>query len=173
MASRRWTNERRTTKSMSNDKTIHGWLVVDWKEESHRTRKNKPGASELGTNELLAELEVNVSVPDVEVPTLAVNIDVPEPQVFAATLEALDDDELPDWSDVANEQVHQERLAFKNAANAQEFGNVVDQVTTRVLMEVNSRPDPANVREYVERVARETLQEEDDREGAVETEAGP
>lgn len=163
---------------MSNDKTISGWIVVDWKQETHRTRKSKPSASELGTNELLAKLAIDVSVPDVDVPTLAVDIDVPEPQVYAATLEALDDDDLPDWSDVANDKVHQDRLALKGAENAQEFGNVVDQITARVLMEVNSRPDPANVREYVERVATETLEADDgdgdgEREGVAEVNRGP
>jgi hypothetical protein len=85
------------------EKTITGWLVVDWKGETHRTRKSKPSASELGANELLAELRVNVTVPEVETPTLAVNIDVPKPQVEAAELDALDEDELPDWTDEGDE----------------------------------------------------------------------
>ena len=65
------------------EKTIKGWIVIDWKEGTHRTRKSKPGS--LGTNELLAKL-------------------VPEPQVHAATLEALDDEELPDWTDTAKDR---------------------------------------------------------------------
>lgn len=60
------------------EKTIDGWLVVDWKQGTHRTRQSKPKQSELGSTELLAELSVHVTVPEVDIPTLAVEIDVPE-----------------------------------------------------------------------------------------------
>jgi len=47
------------------EKTIKGWIVIDWKEGTHRTRKSKPGS--LGTNELLAKLSIDVEIPDVDV----------------------------------------------------------------------------------------------------------
>lgn len=134
---------------MSNTKTIGGWLVVDWRDETHRTRKNKPSSTELGTNELLAELQVDVTVPDVEVPTLAVEIDVPEPQVHAATLEALDDEDLPDWTDTANEVVNDHATAIQDTTSQQESRELVDQLTTRTLVNVSTRPDPQKVRKYV------------------------
>jgi hypothetical protein len=136
------------------DKNIGGWLVVNWKNEDHRTRKNKPSAGELGTNELVAELAIDVTVPEVEVPTLAVEIDVPEPQVYAATLEAIDDEDLPDWSDVANHKVEAEAVAFEGAENAPEWESAVDRATVSTLRETPGRPDVENVREYVDRVAR-------------------
>jgi len=147
---------------MSKSKTISGWLVVDWKTGKTRTRKSKPSASELGTNELVAKLNVDVTVPEVDVPTLAVEIDVPEPQVYAATLEALDDEDLPDWSNVANRMVDDNRVAFQQAGNATDFEESVYETTARVLVEANGRPDPSNVRDYVDRMARQI------REGADE-----
>lgn len=139
------------------DKKITGWLIVDWKDETHRTRQSKPSRSELGTNELVAEVAIDVTVPEVEVPTLAVEIDVPEPQVYAATLEALSDEDLPDWSGVANDKVETNRVEFEHAENAPDWERAVDTATVGTLREATGRPDVENVREYVDRVARETF----------------
>lgn len=137
---------------MTQEKTITGWLVVDWKKEQHRTRKSKPSATDLGSNELLAELKVNVSVPDVDVPTLAVDIDVPEPQVFAATMEALDDEDLPDWTDAANDVVNDHADAIQDVTSQAEQRDLVDTLTTRTLLSVNTRPEPDQVRRYVDQM---------------------
>lgn len=126
------------------DKTIGGWLVVDWRAGSHRTRKSKPSASELGNNELLAKLSIDVHVPEVEIPELAVAIDVPEPHVRAATLEALDDEQLPGWTDLANDL-----LSSTPPEDPEEREREIDRVTLETLSESNTRPDPDAVREYV------------------------
>ena len=141
------------------DKNITGWLIVDWKDGSHRTRQSKPSKGELRANELTAKLSVDVSVPEVEVPTLAVEIDVPEPQVYAATLEALDNEDLPDWSDVANDKVEGNRVAFEQADNAPEWKQAVDETTVDTLREAQGRPDVDNVREYVERTAQRIVED--------------
>lgn len=136
---------------MATDKTIGGWLVVDWRKGQHRTRKSKPKASELGKNELLARLKINVTIPEVEVSTLAVDIDVPEPHVQSAILEALSDEELPDWTDVVAEQV--EAFGGVDAAKT-EWPNSRDIITGRSLVEMNVRPDPQKVQDYVDAVLR-------------------
>lgn len=138
------------------EKTIDGWLVVDWKQGTTRTHQTKPGASEIGTNELLAELRVDVTVPDIEVPTLAVEIDVPEPQVYSATLDALDDEDLPDWSNVAAEVVA-DREAEIASSSADGLPYLIDQMTARVLLNVNTRPAPETVREHVSRLVENLL----------------
>lgn len=130
------------------EKTIDGWLVIDWKTGQHRTRQSKPKHSELGSNELLAELRVNVSVPEVDVPTLAVDIDVPEPQVHAATLEALGDEELPDWTDAVHDVVAEREADIRDADRAA-LPDLVDVLTSRALLSVNTRPNPEHVNEYV------------------------
>lgn len=149
------------------DKTIDGWLVVDWKKEKTRTRKSKPSASELGTNELLAKLNIDVSVPEVDVPTLALEIDVPEPQVFAATLEAIDDEDLPDWSEAAIESIDAARQSFEDADSHAEFQNVVDSVVVRTLQSTPGRPDVETVRDFVVRTAND-LDDDGRIEGVVE-----
>lgn len=131
------------------DKTITGWLVVDWRNESHRTRKSKPGATDLGANEVLAKLDVKVTIPEVDVPTLGVAVDVPEPQVHAATLEALDDEAMPDWTDAAAEIVAEHDQRIWEAAPGAETERLVDELTTAVLVAVKTRPPAERVREYV------------------------
>jgi hypothetical protein len=138
---------------MSKSKTITGWLVVDWKSGAHRTRKSKPSSSELGTNELVAKLNVDVTVPEVEVPTLAVEIDVPEPQVYAATLDALDEDEMPDWSEAAIEAVDESIDAFEDADSHAEFLTVVDTAVVRTLKKSPGRPDVETVHDFIVDVA--------------------
>jgi len=141
------------------DKKITGWLIVDWKDGSHRTRQSKPSKGEPTANELTAKLSVDVSVPEVEVPTLAVEIDVPEPQVYAATLEALDNEDLPDWSDAANDKVEGNRVAFEQADSAPEWKQAVDETTVDTLRVAQGRPDVDNVREYVERTAHRIVED--------------
>lgn len=142
---------------MSREKTITGWLVIDWKSGSHRTRKSKPDS--LGTNELLAKLSVDVEIPDVDVPELALQIDVPEPQVHAATLEALDEDDLPDWTDEAARVVDKHSDRLQATDNKLEVQDLVDMLTGQVLLEIETRPNPKNVRQYIERLTRQIREE--------------
>jgi hypothetical protein len=133
---------------MSDDKTITAWLIIGWRDGSHRTRQSKPTGSELGTNELLTKVEVDVSVPDVDVPTLAAKIDVPEPRVYAATMDALDDDDLPDWTDTANDQITQDEVAIDQADDG-DLDRIVDSIVARTLMHAPGRPDPDIIQDYV------------------------
>jgi hypothetical protein len=137
---------------------------VDWKHGSHRTRKSKPDS--LGTNELLAKLSIDLTLPEVDVPELALQIDVPEPQVHAATLEALDEDELPDWSDTAHGIVTNHEDRIRDCDDALEAQNLVDQLTARALFEVQRRPDPKTVRHHVQQLVKRLYdgQEVDDGE---------
>lgn len=128
------------------DKKVTGWLIVDWKKGSHRTRKSKPKATELGNHELLAKLSIDVNVPEIEVPELAVSIDVPEPHVHAATLEALDEEQLPGWTDIANELIPSDPPVDFEA-----YQNELNRIALRTLKESSTRPNPSDVREYVDK----------------------
>lgn len=144
-------------------KSIDGWLVIDWRNESHRTRKSKPSASDLGANEVYAKLSVDVTIPEVDVPTLSVDVDVPEPQVYAATLDAIDDDELPDWSAFANDVVAEyvDEIRAVDEPSGQELTELADRLTAKVLIDVETRPDPESVRSYVGDVVREVRDGDD------------
>ena len=47
---------------MSDNKTINGYLRVDWKSEQITGRKTKPNASDLAANEILVPIEINVTI---------------------------------------------------------------------------------------------------------------
>ena len=144
---------------MPREKTITGWLVIDWKTGSHRTRKSKPDS--LGTNELLAKLSVDVEIPEVDVPELALKIDVPEPQVHAATIEALDEDELPDWTDTAAEVLQNHEDELRAAEDRPARQDIVDQLTTRTLVNASTRPAPDQVRQYIRRLTQQMVEVDD------------
>lgn len=146
----------------TNTKTIDGWLVVDWRDGSHRTRQSKPKSSELASNELLARLKVNVEVPDVDVPTLAVDINVPEPQVYAATLDALDDDELPDWTDAAIEVISDREADVHDAYPSggegfERWEDLMASLTLTAVRNAPGRPNVERVREFVDEVSTQLL----------------
>lgn len=84
-------------------KEIKGYLIVNWKDESHRSRKSRPNASELGANEVVVELDLSVDVPEVETETLAAEIEVPPAKIHTATLDALGSDDLPAWTETATD----------------------------------------------------------------------
>ena len=162
---------------MTETKTIAGWLIVDWKQGSHRTRQSEPSAAELGANELLADLKVNVTVPEVDVPTLAVDIDVPEPQVYAATLDALDEDDLPDWTDAATDVVTARRDDIQAAAPTGEdqvghWDDLLGSLTLQAVQDAPGRPEVNRVREYVDRLARRVLEGHDPADPATEATGG-
>lgn len=131
------------------DKKITGWLVVDWKNETHRTRKSKPKATDLGANEVLAELNVEVHVPEVEVPTLGVTVDVPEPQAYGAELSALDAEDRPDWSDTADELLATRKAEIRRTDLGEPTRRLVNALTAEVLSAVASRPPVEQVQEHV------------------------
>jgi len=132
-----------------SDKQITGWLVIDWKNETHRTRKSKPKATDLGANEVLAELNVEIHIPEVEVPTLDVAVDVPEPQVYGAELEALEPEEMPDWSEAADELLEGRVDQIRTAEPGEATLEHVNVITTETLVAVDSRPPAEQVRDYV------------------------
>jgi len=130
------------------DKTITAWLIIDWRDGSHRTRQSKPKTSELATNELMTKVEIDVSVPDVDVPTLSAKIDVPEPRVYAATMDALDDDDLPDWTDTANDVIDSEMIAIEQASSG-DLDRIVESMVAQTLMQSPGRPEPELVQDYI------------------------
>lgn len=134
---------------MSKTKSYKQWLVLDWKDGSSRTRKSKPNSGDLATNELLAQLDVTVEVPEIEVPTLAVEIDVPEPQVYQATMDALDDEDLPDWTESANTVIAGNRERVATADEYQRRQRIVNELTTAALADAPGRPPVKQVREYI------------------------
>jgi hypothetical protein len=141
------------------NKTIDGWLVIDWKNETHRTRKSKPSASELGANELVAELDIDVTIPEVETATLPLQVEVPEPQVQSAELSALSAEELPDWTAVADERLADRDDDLEATEQAHEIASIVKKVVAETLLDAPGRPDPERVEEYVHQAVMADVEE--------------
>lgn len=135
-------------------KTITGYAIVDWKKGDVRSRKTKPTLSELGNNELLANLRFDVHVPEIDIPTLAAEIDVPEPMVYSATLEALDDRELPDYAKTADGVITEVADELLDA-EPDELEGLVSSIVVQTLRETRGRPRVELVEEYVTDVVEE------------------
>lgn len=142
------------------EKTIEAYLIVDWRKGNVRARKTEPALSDLGTNELKADVEIDVHVPDVDVPTLSLEIDVPEPRIYAATIEALDDEDLPEWAELAIEKVEMNSGRFLDADENHEWAEAVDVTAMQVMTEAPGRPDPERVREFVSATGHDIIAED-------------
>lgn len=135
---------------MSDDvktKTIEGWLVFNWKDGSHRTRKSPPDST--GTYEIATPLEITVEIPEIDVPELAAKVQVPQPQVQTAVVESIDDEAFPDWSDVAEAELEAHVGAIQQAAGLEEVDAIVERLTTRVLLAYDGLVEAENVRDFL------------------------
>jgi len=67
----------------SDTRTYGGYLIIDWREantsDAIRFRKTEP--SNPAPHEIAIPVSVNVTVPDVEVPSIEADVDVPAPEV--------------------------------------------------------------------------------------------
>lgn len=124
------------------ERQIENWLVINWDSGSTRTRKSEPEAGDLGPQEIGTRLQLNVTIPEIDVPTLEADIEVPAPKVEATELEDVDADDVPSWKDVAMDVVE------KNA-DAELNDEDINRLTITVLDETSERPPVATVREYV------------------------
>ncbi|GAB7011755.1 hypothetical protein JCM18549_00260 [Halolamina salina] len=131
----------------AREETIENWLVINWREGTTRTRKSKPDAAKLGTHELATSLTLNVTIPDVDVPELVADVEVPQPRVEASELSDLETEDSPDWMDVADEIVdeHPETDPFDE----------IDQLVVAVLEDTPGRPDVEEVKRYLQQQLRE------------------
>ncbi len=138
---------RPMTDGGAREETIQNWLVINWREGTTRTRKSKPDASKLGTHELTTSLTLNVTIPDVDVPELVADVEVPQPRVEASELSDLEAEDSPDWMDLADEIVdeHPEADPFDE----------VDQLVVAVLEDAPGKPDVKEVKRYLQQQLRE------------------
>lgn len=126
-----------------SDKTITYWLVFDWKKEDVRARKTKPKRSELGTNELLVEGELVVSKPEIEVPKLAAELNIPASRIRRVVAEGMETDtEFPDWFETVDE-------VFDNHPDLVDERQV-DALVGKVMIEDPGHPDPVDVHDEIQ-----------------------
>lgn len=129
------------------EKTLEYYLVINWKDEQIRALKTRP--DRLGAYELVGELTVDITVPDVDIPDLALELEVPQPKLHEAVIRAVDEEDLPDWSDAATTVINRHADILDEAGVTDDL---VDVLTTRTLLEATGRPDAREVRAYVEQL---------------------
>lgn len=135
----------------TREESIENWLILNWKEGTTRTRKSEPDQRKLGTHEIATRLKIDVVIPKVEVPELAARVEVPGPQVETAVLDDVDEADLPDWKDVADE-VFSDAID-PNPTDAELRGHV-DAMVVETLQDAPGRPDVSDVRSYLSRKAK-------------------
>lgn len=132
----------------TREESIENWLILNWKEGTTRTRKSEPDQRKLGTHEIATRLKIDVVIPKVDVPELAARVEVPGPQVETAVLDDVDEADLPDWKDVADDVF--EDAVDPNPTEA-ELRGYVDAMVVETLQDAPGRPDVSDVRSYLSR----------------------
>lgn len=76
-------------------KKLNYYLVVNWQKERISARKTKK--DNLGPYELQIEADLEIDIPDVDVPVISEQLEVPQPTVNRIAQEAIFEEEFPDW----------------------------------------------------------------------------
>lgn len=92
--------------------TIENWIVIDYKNKATRTRKSEPSATELGKNEIVTRLGIDVVVPEPEVEPVTARVEVPAPTVEDIDAEDLDAEDVRDWREVADAVIEENASRF-------------------------------------------------------------
>lgn len=133
-------------------KEYSGFLVVDWRDDDLRFRKTRPGAGDRGPTEYPIEVSVEVEVPEFDIPELAADMKVPEPQVReAVAAEAFEAGETPEWHAAAEQALDH----FADEAHAvdpaeTEFDDLVSKAVGYVLRRCEGYPPVEQVEERIE-----------------------
>jgi len=137
----------------AREEQIKNWLVINWRQGTTRTRKSKPDPTKLGTHELVTTLTLNVTIPEVDVPELRADVEVPQPRVEASELSDLEVEDSADWMDVADDVVDEN-------PDADPYDEV-DRLVVSVLEDAPDRPDVTEVRRYIQNQLREAYRGEE------------
>jgi len=78
---------------VSKTKTYSGYIIVNWKDDDLRFRKSKPSKSERSPFEVPVEANLDVEVPDFNVPEMSQTLEIPQVQVKQAVSELVDYEE--------------------------------------------------------------------------------
>lgn len=139
---------------MTRTKKYTGWLVLNWRDDDIRFRKTKPSKSDRSPAEYPVKVSVEAEIPELDIPEIAAELNVPQPQVRqVAYSDLLEGDELdaPPWVDDVDAAtgVHDD-LIEQYEDDRLEWETLVDTVVGAVLRRADGYPDTADVEQYVE-----------------------
>lgn len=118
-------------------KTLNYHLVVDWKKETVRARKTAPDRT--GPFELVIPATLEIEIPDVDVPSISERLEVPQPTVQRIALEAVYDEEFPEWADTVDE------IMDESSGYESDY-----ELLGRVMQETAGVPRPDEVLDYIQ-----------------------
>lgn len=131
--------------SAAERKVLNGYLIANWKAEDLKIRKTKPDAGSQRPHEFSIPVAIEIIVPDVEIPELGATVEVPRPSVEAnLRSEDAEHADPEGWQAVADEFV-EEKVQDGETVSYRD----VYEVVGRVLTEVETYPDAADVENYV------------------------
>lgn len=136
------------------EKTIHYYIVIDYRKEKVKARKTEPNRSDLGTNEMVVKGETTVNEPEVDIPTMASELNVPKSRVRKALVDGIDEADIPDWFETVDE-------VFDTWPDMVE-DEATDALLGKVMIEDPGSPDPEAVREEIQQRLYERTQPHQD-----------
>jgi hypothetical protein len=133
-------------------KTYSGYLIVDWRDDDLRFRKTRPSKKNRGPTEYPVAVEIEVAVPEFDVPTLAAELSVPEAQVRQTAASAVyAEGESPDWHEtVENALDHFAAEAHGLNPSETEFDDLVSTAVGYVMRRGNGLPPVEDVEKRIE-----------------------
>lgn len=134
------------------EKTISGYLVVNWQQEDLKVRKTKP--TDLSPYQIALETNLTIEVPDVDTPEIAERLVIPQPTVERVVQQQVTGEEPEEWQQTADEVLMQH---LDEAKTVREEGDL-EALLGKVMMQAEGVPDPEQVTSYLEeRIAEDPL----------------
>ena len=139
---------------MTKKKTYTGWLIINWRDDDVRFRKTKPSKSDRSPAEYPVKVSVEATVPDVDIPEIAAELNVPTPQVREVVYSDLLNGDQPDgppWHDDVDAALDDHSgLVEQYETGDMERDTLVDTVVGATLRRVDGYPDTADVEQRVD-----------------------
>lgn len=124
------------------EKTLDYYLVLDWQAEKITARKTEPDST--GPYQVVIPVEMEVQVPEPDVPTLSAEVQIPEAQVHRAVSESLYDEDYPAWMETVDSIISQTEDHL--AATPED----VNRILGEAMIEAPGAPDPQEVRSHIQ-----------------------
>lgn len=138
----------------TTEKELSAYLIVNWKDETLKSRKTEPDDTNLSPYEIAIPASVTVVVPEVEIPEIAARVEVPRPNVESGLLEDAAWEGDPDaWKEVADDLLDG---AFKREGEVND--DTVMQLVGRTLTTADVPADPTRVKHYLRREIRDRVE---------------
>jgi len=84
------TPKRNSKTEDKNEKTFHGYAILNWKEGDMKLRKTKPSDKNLSPYQVPVQLNFTLEVPEIEIPEISTTMEIEQAQVRQVVSEELE-----------------------------------------------------------------------------------